>query len=90
MEWSEKDKEFMRMTENYRYDLAKEPIYQEVRRDHLEGVWKPLQANPKFEKTQKVDGDSPTPGGPVLREKMLGERGHGSRVRPQSSSRMSS
>lgn len=55
-EWTWEDKEFMRQTNNFRYDPGTELILQEVRRDSLEGVWKAMEPNPKYEKSQH-DGD---------------------------------
>jgi hypothetical protein len=51
-EWTEKDREFMRTTGNFRYDPVKdELVYEQVRKDHLEGLWRPLQPNPAYEKS---------------------------------------
>ena len=88
LDWTEADKEFMRKTNNYRYDPKMEPALQEVRKDVLEGVWKPLQPNPKYENEDQQNCEEVVPGGSVLRKSVLGERGHGARVRPNGSSKM--
>lgn len=50
VEWTEQDGEFMRKTNNYRYDpVADEPVYQQVREDVLNGVWRPMQPTPTYE-----------------------------------------
>jgi hypothetical protein len=50
LEWTEEDGKFMEVTHNYRYSPKDEPVLQEVRKDYLTGVWKPMQPNPKYEK----------------------------------------
>ena len=88
LEWTEEDKEFMEKTDNFQYDPANEPILQQVRNDYLDGVWKPLQPNLKYEKEGSLDGRVTAPGGQVLQKRILGERGHRPRVRGAGSSRM--
>lgn len=85
-EWTEADKEFMKSTSNYRYDPTIETILQEVRKDYLDGVWKLLQPNPKYERKEQMNGAAF--GNPVLRETTLSEQEHEPRVRPTGSSRM--
>ena len=87
VKWSEKDKEFMEKTNYFRYDPADEPVLEQVRADYLLNKWRPLEPSPKYESRRDVNGENgvnekPAPGGPVYRKKVLGERGHGPRVRP--------
>ena len=49
-EWKEDDKEFMKKTNNYRYDPTTEQVLQRVREDVLAGVWRPLMPNTAYEK----------------------------------------
>lgn len=53
LQWTEEDKEFMRKTDNYRYDPATEPILQQVREDYLAGVWQPMRPNMDYEKNNE-------------------------------------
>ena len=50
LEWTEKDKEYMTQTNWYRYEPADEAVLELVRKDYLEGIWRRLDPNPKFEK----------------------------------------
>ena len=48
-EWTKRDREFMLKSDNFRYNPEDEPVLQEVRRDYLHGVWKPMSPNHKYE-----------------------------------------
>ena len=88
LEWTEADKEFMKQTNNYRYDPANEPVLQEVRQDSMDGVWKPLEANPRFEKARQENGDIANSSDPMLRKSMLEKHGTDRPIRPAASSSM--
>ena len=65
-EWTNEDREFMRQTNNYRYNPEIEPVLQAVRKDSLEGIWKPMLPIPKYEKRQQDDDDTPNGAAPNL------------------------
>ena len=59
-DWTEEDKEFMRQTNSYSYDPKDESIYEQVKKDSKEGVWPPMQPNPKYEnKESAINGTNP-------------------------------
>lgn len=39
----------MEKTSDYRYNPKDEPVLQEIRKDFLAGVWKPMQPNANYE-----------------------------------------
>ena len=53
----------MKATNNYRYSPDIEPALREVRHDYLEGVWKSMTANPKYDefsqKNNEVSREAP-------------------------------
>ena len=65
-EWTDEDKEFMKRTNNYRYNAETEPILQKVRKDSLEGVWQRMQPNLKYEKSHQGDDNTTNGVTPIL------------------------
>lgn len=41
-QWTDNDKEFMKKTGGQRYTVTDEPVLEDIRKDFLAGVWKPL------------------------------------------------
>lgn len=51
-ELTERDREYLEKTENALYDVRLKPVFEQVKRDVREGVWRPLEPIERYEVSQ--------------------------------------
>ena len=51
LEWTDNDREWIEKNGSFRHDPETEAVLEEVRKDYVVGVWKPMPLNPRFERS---------------------------------------